>query len=434
MSDYLIINGESLEVEKKFDKCVVEGFGSTTEDISSIIVPVEGQGPGPSITVVPLSVSENGTYEESGKAYSPVTVNVPEYSGQIDPDEISQIVGMRYFYTGGEYYSSDDQKVDALFKSYIDSGSNQSETVYTYTATEDCYFVVDPSSRSVANAAGDEGYVKVLVNGVQVYKTYLPSTYDQSGRYKLMDDFDPIELDSGDTLTIVTGYDNTHSHCFTYLYWAISIVPDEAMPILDPQTIWRGTISQYEALSTINSNTTYVISNSCPIPYVKLGSTNLVPTTEEGYECAIYNYTAPSGGSYGQCMIPIAQINRYPAKGWQLEFNVNAQTLSRDNVICGTGNVTDGLREVYIKNDGSFWLYDDDFGDHQVYSGSITNKDVIIRRAIGSGSFEVIIDGTTVYTGTMSNSSNDLTLAVANYSGDYNFTGTINYLKFKWLE
>lgn len=281
MSDYLIINGESLEVEKKFDKCVVEGFGSTTEDISSIIVPVEGQGPGPSITVVPLSVTENGTYEESGKAYSPVTVNVPG---------------------------------------------------------------------------------------------------------------------------------------------------------INPQTIWRGTISQYEALSIIDSNTTYVISNSCPIPYVKLGSTNLVPTTEEGYECAIYNYTAPSGGSYGQCMIPIAQINRYPAKGWQLEFNVNAQTLSRDNVICGTGNATDGLREVYIKNDGTFWLYDKNFGDHQVYSGSITNKDVIIRRAIGSGSFTVIVNGTTVYTGTMSNRSNDLTLAVANYSGDYNFTGTINYLKFKWLE
>lgn len=51
MSDYLIINGESLEVEKKFDKCVVEGFGSTTEDISinTIIVPV-GDTPGPTPT------------------------------------------------------------------------------------------------------------------------------------------------------------------------------------------------------------------------------------------------------------------------------------------------------------------------------------------------------------------------------------------------
>lgn len=434
MSDYLIINGESLEVEKKFDKCVVEGFGNTTEDISSIIVPVEGQGPGPSITVVPLSVTENGTYQESGKAYSPVTVNVPASSAQIDPDEISQIVGMRYFYTGGEYYSSDDQKVDALFKSYIDSGTNQSETVYSYTATEDCYFVVDPSSRSVANAAEDDGYVKVLVNGVQVYKTYLPSTYDQSGRYKLMENFQPIELDSGDTLTIVTGYDNTHAHCFTYLYWAISIVPDKAMPILDPQTIWRGSVSQYDELSTIEDDRVYIITNSTNCPYMKLGSVSVTPPSEPGYEAVIRDYTSPSNGSFSDYIIPIAQINKYPAKGWQLEFNVNATNRERDNVICGTGSGNNGLREVYIKNDGTFWLYDENFGDHQVYSGSITNKDVIIRRAIGSGSFEVIVDGTTVYTGAISNYSNGYTLAVGNYNSNYNFTGTINYLKFKWLE
>ncbi len=281
MSDYLIINGESLEVEKKFDKCVVEGFGSTTEDISSIIVPVEGQGPGPSITIIPLSVTENGTYEESGKAYSPVTVNVPG---------------------------------------------------------------------------------------------------------------------------------------------------------IDPQTIWRGSVSQYDELSTIDNTRVYVITNTTNCPYMKLGSVSVTPPSEPGYEAVIRDYTSPSNGSFSDYMIPIAQINKYSTKGWQLEFNVNATNRERDNVICGTGSGNRGLREVYIKQDGTFWLYDENFGDHQVYSGSITNKDVIIRRAIGSGSFEVIVDGTTVYTGTISNYSNDYTLAVGNYNSNYNFTGTINYLKFKWLE
>lgn len=394
-----------------------------------------GPEPTPGVTIEPLSVTLNGTYEESGKAYSPVTVNVPASSAQIDPDEISQVVGMRYFYTGGEYYSSEDQKVDALFKSYIDSGTNQSETVYSYTATEDCYFVVDPSSRSVANAAGDDGYVKVLVNGVQVYKTYLPSTYDQSGRYKVMENFQPIELDSGDTLTIVTGYDNTHAHCFTYLYWAISIVPDKAMPILDPQKIWRGSVSQYDELSTIEDDRVYIITNSTNCPYMKLGSVSITPPSEPGYEAVIRDYTSPSNGSFSDYIIPIAQINKYPSKGWQLEFNVNATNRDRDNVICGIGSGGTGLREVYIKQNGTLWLYDyDSFGDNQVYSGSITNKDVIIRRAIGSGSFEVIVDGDTVYTGTLSNYSNGYTLAVGNYNSNYNFTGTINYLKFKWLE
>lgn len=36
-----------------------------------------GGGGGGGVTVEPLSVTQNGTYQETGKAYSPVTVNVP---------------------------------------------------------------------------------------------------------------------------------------------------------------------------------------------------------------------------------------------------------------------------------------------------------------------------------------------------------------------
>ena len=41
-------------------------------------------GGGSSVKVEPLSVTENGTYTESGKAYSPVNVNVPQPSGSIN--------------------------------------------------------------------------------------------------------------------------------------------------------------------------------------------------------------------------------------------------------------------------------------------------------------------------------------------------------------
>lgn len=46
-----------------------------------IIVPPAGGGS--DVDVKPLSVTENGTYQESGKAYSPVTVNVPQPSGSV---------------------------------------------------------------------------------------------------------------------------------------------------------------------------------------------------------------------------------------------------------------------------------------------------------------------------------------------------------------
>ena len=282
MSDYLIINSESLEVEKKFDKCVVEGFGNTTEDISSIIVPVEGSGP--SITVIPLSVTENGTYQESGKAYSPVTVNVPAQ---------------------------------------------------------------EPN----------------------------------------------------------------------------------------PSKIWRGSVSQYDALSEIEDDRLYIIDNTSNVPYIKFGTVPVVPPNENGYEAAIYDYTAPANRSYGNYMIPIVQINKYPSKGWQLEFNFQPDpNMSVDNIICGIGSGNDGLRELYLNTSGVLLLYDPVFGDHSIYNDGIVNKDVILRKAVGTGAFELFVDGVSVYTGTMSNYSNSETLSIGKYSSNYSFAGTLHYLKFKWLE
>ncbi len=46
-------------------------------------------GGGSSVEVEPLSVTENGTYSESGKAYSPVNVNVPQGTTEIEPKDIN---------------------------------------------------------------------------------------------------------------------------------------------------------------------------------------------------------------------------------------------------------------------------------------------------------------------------------------------------------
>lgn len=50
MNDYLVITGESLDVEKKFDKCIVEGFDFLLPEISvnTIVVPLSDPTPTPS--------------------------------------------------------------------------------------------------------------------------------------------------------------------------------------------------------------------------------------------------------------------------------------------------------------------------------------------------------------------------------------------------
>jgi hypothetical protein len=54
-------------------------------DYFDILLAKKLKGGGGDVTVVPLSVTDNGTYSEEGKAYSPVTVEVepPEDSYQL---------------------------------------------------------------------------------------------------------------------------------------------------------------------------------------------------------------------------------------------------------------------------------------------------------------------------------------------------------------
>ena len=497
MSDYLIINGESLEVEKKFDKCVVEGFGNTTEDISTntIIVPV-GDIPGPT----PEEFSANLDFYCVSKTFP--TTQLFTYSG------LYLIVFTQYYGTNASVtfdtqietiydekfgenaqgecdarvivaninagthmtFSRDsyrrEMSIHAIHFTGTDVNTNliqfdscsDNDQALVQTSNQDyAYFYLSAAYSALRGAQpytngdhtdltdfpsyiGDyEGYsngTRIILNIATIDGTfgiYSASPYGDGLGVSLLIPLTITQPSPSITIEPLSVTSNGIYQEEGKAYSPVTVNVPASEP--NPSKIWRGSVSQYDALSTIEDDRVYIITNSTNCPYMKIGSVSVTPPSEPGYEAVILDYTSPSDGSFSDYIIPIAQINKYPEKGWQLEFNVNATNRERDNVICGTGSGGTGLREVYIKQDGTFWLYDyDSFGDNQVYSGSITNKDVIIRRAIGSGSFEVIVDGNTVYTGTISNHSNGYTLAVGNYNSNYNFTGTINYLKFKWLE
>lgn len=62
----------------------------TREEIYLNEIATKMQGGGSSVTVEPLSVTANGTYTaETGKAYSPVTVNVPSAGGDNTSETIT---------------------------------------------------------------------------------------------------------------------------------------------------------------------------------------------------------------------------------------------------------------------------------------------------------------------------------------------------------
>ena len=73
---FIALDAETSEVEKAV---VIDGDGVETD--------ITGGG-GSSVTVEALSVTENGTYSEEGKAYSPVTVNVEAPASDFSTAEV----------------------------------------------------------------------------------------------------------------------------------------------------------------------------------------------------------------------------------------------------------------------------------------------------------------------------------------------------------
>lgn len=82
-------------LEFKDDQKVLIALDDATSEVKkAVIIDADGTetdiaGGGGGVTVEALSVTENGTYSEEGKAYSPVTVNVAGGSGDFSTAEVS---------------------------------------------------------------------------------------------------------------------------------------------------------------------------------------------------------------------------------------------------------------------------------------------------------------------------------------------------------
>ena len=77
----LLDGGDLTPITRKemFIKRIYDKTQSVPEPITreEMFLKKAGEGSGGDVTIEQLDVSENGTYSESGKAYSPVVVNVP---------------------------------------------------------------------------------------------------------------------------------------------------------------------------------------------------------------------------------------------------------------------------------------------------------------------------------------------------------------------
>ena len=85
--------------------------------------------------------------------------------------------------------------------------------IYSYTATENCTFDIGEQARGFTNTSSSEGYISITVNGTEQYNHSLGvKTYD------LLDNFTPIALTIGDTVSILCGWTGSHTGCYFYLF------------------------------------------------------------------------------------------------------------------------------------------------------------------------------------------------------------------------
>lgn len=79
---------------------------------------IGGSGGGGGITVEPLTVTENGTHTApTGKAYSPVTVNVPSQGSPLVIQPLKYLTNSHYYVgAGSEYYYADPIETIASYE------------------------------------------------------------------------------------------------------------------------------------------------------------------------------------------------------------------------------------------------------------------------------------------------------------------------------
>jgi hypothetical protein len=131
------------------------------------------------------------------------------------------------------------------------------------------------------------------------------------------------------------------------------------------------------------------------------------------------------------------QINSTANRGrpWQLEFCVNQMIgngSSSEGVVFGTPTNSNQNFEFYLGSNNNLYLYGTGFNDDNC--GDVQGKDVVM--SYENDVLTVTVDGVVTKTKNYSPSSDDNvnTAYIANYRGNYCFSGMMNYIGFKWLD
>lgn len=156
-------------------------------------------------TLISKSITANGTYTASDDGvdgYDTVEVSVP--SPVIEP-----ILGNNVFVSQNGV-----------------SGTDVERTARTFNITKDGKIIFADGSYGYTNTSSNHGYIDIRHNDVSVVKQYL--TTDTNTSITIPD----IDVENGDTVTVVVGFDSNHSSCYFQLYSAMVMVSEASAPSL----------------------------------------------------------------------------------------------------------------------------------------------------------------------------------------------------------
>lgn len=98
------------------------------------------------------------------------------------------------------------------------SGTDVTRTLWTYTATDHCKIKFHSNTQVRTNTGSNDGYFTVKKNDTVILTTYANTS--TTTQFPIPD----IELESGDTVTIISGFDNYHTSCWFDVYSTITIL------------------------------------------------------------------------------------------------------------------------------------------------------------------------------------------------------------------
>ena len=149
-----------------------------------------------SSTLISKNITSNGIYsasDDNADGYSDVTVDVqPNFETVLSSNPLVELTGV--------------------------NGTDVSRNIWTYTATDNCKIKFHSNTRVRTNTGDNEGYFTVKKNDTVIVSTYVNTS--TTTQFPIPD----IELESGDTVTIIGGFDGYHTSCWFDIYSTITIL------------------------------------------------------------------------------------------------------------------------------------------------------------------------------------------------------------------